>query len=122
MLVLIPWLVYVVAQVVTGGHLAALSARTIRRSCMSTAPDSVDEYASAVQPFLEEEPCARNVLLTIIESVRIGSAAYSASAEFLVGQHRRGQLWSARQAGRRRIPLLVSAYAARGCAGYRRRR
>ena len=35
-----------------------------------------------VQPFLEEEPCARNVLLTIIESVRIGSAAYSGPPSF----------------------------------------
>jgi predicted GNAT family acetyltransferase len=44
--------------------------------------DSVDEYASAVQAFLEQEPCARNVLLTVIESVRTGSAAYSGPSSF----------------------------------------
>lgn len=44
--------------------------------------DSVDEYASAVQPFLEREPSARNVLLTIIESVRTGSSAYSGPPSF----------------------------------------
>ena len=102
MLALIPWLVYVVAQVATGWTPRPSEARTIVRSCISTAPDSVEEYASAVTPFLEEEPSARNVLLTIIDIVRIGSAAYSASAEFLVGQHDTATLWSARQAGRRR--------------------
>jgi GNAT superfamily N-acetyltransferase len=36
---------------------------------------SVDEYAHAVQAFLEEEPCARNVLLTVIDQVRAHPAA-----------------------------------------------
>jgi predicted GNAT family acetyltransferase len=44
--------------------------------------DSVEEYATAVQAFLEKEPCARNVLMTVIESVRTGSAAYSAPSSF----------------------------------------
>jgi GNAT superfamily N-acetyltransferase len=44
--------------------------------------DSVDEYAAAVMPFLEDEACARNVLLSVIESVRIASAAYSAPPSF----------------------------------------
>lgn len=44
--------------------------------------DSVDEYASAVETFLEQDPCARNVLLTVIESVRSGSAAYSGPPSF----------------------------------------
>ncbi len=44
--------------------------------------DSVEEYATAVQAFLEKDPCARNVLMTVIESVRTGSAAYSAPSSF----------------------------------------
>jgi predicted GNAT family acetyltransferase len=44
--------------------------------------DSVEEYAAAVQAFLEKDPCARNVLMTVIESVRTGSAAYSAPSSF----------------------------------------
>jgi len=44
--------------------------------------DSVDEYASAVRMFLEQEPCARNVLLSVIDSVRASSASYSAPPSF----------------------------------------
>lgn len=44
--------------------------------------ESVDEYASAAQAFLERDPCARNVLLTIIDGVRTGSAAYSGAPSF----------------------------------------
>jgi hypothetical protein len=43
---------------------------------------SVEEYATAVTPFLEEEPCARNVLLTVIDSVRSSSGAFSAPPSF----------------------------------------
>jgi GNAT superfamily N-acetyltransferase len=43
---------------------------------------SVEEYASAVTPFLEAEPCARNVLLTVIESVRTSSGLFSAPPSF----------------------------------------
>jgi predicted GNAT family acetyltransferase len=43
---------------------------------------SVDEYASAVHAFLEQDPCARNVLLSIIESVRAGAGSYTAPASF----------------------------------------
>ena len=43
---------------------------------------SVEEYATAVTTFLEEEPCARNVLLTVIESVRTSSGAFSAPPSF----------------------------------------
>jgi predicted GNAT family acetyltransferase len=43
---------------------------------------SVDEYASAVRTFLEQEPCAHNVLLSVIDSVRGSSASYSAPPSF----------------------------------------
>ncbi len=43
---------------------------------------SVEEYASAVTRFLEEEPCARNVLLSVMDSVRVASSAYSAPPSF----------------------------------------
>ncbi len=44
--------------------------------------DSVDEYAAAAYGFLEEDPCGRNVLLSIIESVRSGAGSYSAPPSF----------------------------------------
>ncbi len=44
--------------------------------------DSVDEYASAVQAFLEQDPCARNVLLTVIDLVRVAPESYSAPPSF----------------------------------------
>jgi predicted GNAT family acetyltransferase len=44
--------------------------------------DSVDEYASAARGFLEEDPCGRNVLLSIIESVQSGAGSYSAPPSF----------------------------------------
>ena len=44
--------------------------------------NSVDEYESAVRPFLEQEPCARNVLLSVIDSVRGSSASFSAPPSF----------------------------------------
>jgi GNAT superfamily N-acetyltransferase len=44
--------------------------------------DSVEEYALEVSPFLEADPCARNVLLTVIESVRTSAAAFSAPPSF----------------------------------------
>ena len=44
--------------------------------------DFVEEYARAVTPFLEDDPCSRNVLLTVIESLRTSSAAYSAPPSF----------------------------------------
>lgn len=43
---------------------------------------SVDEYASAVRTFLEEEPCVRNVLLSVIDSVRGAPASFSAEPSF----------------------------------------
>ena len=46
------------------------------------ASDSVDEYASAVRTFLEAEPCARNVLLSVLDSMRASSAAYSGPPSF----------------------------------------
>ncbi len=42
----------------------------------------VDEYAAAALGFLEAEPCARNVLLTVIDHVRDAPDAYSAPASF----------------------------------------
>jgi predicted GNAT family acetyltransferase len=44
--------------------------------------DAVDEYAAAAYGFLKEDPCARNVLLSIIESVRSGAGSYSAPPSF----------------------------------------
>lgn len=44
--------------------------------------DSVDEYAAAAYRFLAEDPCGRNVLLSIIESVRSGAGSYSAPPSF----------------------------------------
>jgi GNAT superfamily N-acetyltransferase len=43
---------------------------------------SVDDYAAAVQPFLEQDPCARNVLLTVIDTVREAPDSYSAPPSF----------------------------------------
>jgi predicted GNAT family acetyltransferase len=44
--------------------------------------DDVDEYAAAARPFLEAEPCARNVLLTVIDTVRSAPASYSDAPGF----------------------------------------
>ena len=44
--------------------------------------DSVDTFAEAVLPFLHEDPCARNVLLTVIELVRGAPGSYSAPPSF----------------------------------------
>ena len=44
--------------------------------------DSVSEYAAAAHGFLEEDPCGRNVLLSIIESVQSGAGSYSAPPSF----------------------------------------
>jgi predicted GNAT family acetyltransferase len=44
--------------------------------------DSVDEYSAAAYGFLEEDACGRNVLLSIIESVRSGAGSYSAPPSF----------------------------------------
>jgi predicted GNAT family acetyltransferase len=43
---------------------------------------SVDEYAAAAHEFLEAEPCARNVLLSVIESVRTAAGSFSAPPAF----------------------------------------
>ena len=42
----------------------------------------VDEYAAAVRTFLEAEPCERNVLLSVVDSVRDAPAAYASPASF----------------------------------------
>ena len=42
----------------------------------------VEEYAAAAGAFLEADPCARNVLLTVIDTVRTASGAYSAAPSF----------------------------------------
>ena len=36
----------------------------------------VDEYAAAALSFLEEEPCARNVLLSVIDALRDAPDTY----------------------------------------------
>jgi predicted GNAT family acetyltransferase len=43
---------------------------------------SVDEYATAVQAFLEEDPCERSVLISVIGSLRAASGSYSAPPSF----------------------------------------
>jgi predicted GNAT family acetyltransferase len=44
--------------------------------------DSVEEYARAVAAFLEAQPCARNVLLSIVLLLRTTPDAYSAPISF----------------------------------------
>lgn len=44
--------------------------------------DDVDEYAEAARTFLEAEPCARNVLLTVIDTVRSAPSSYSSAPGF----------------------------------------
>ena len=44
--------------------------------------ESVDVYATAAVPFLEEDPCARNVLLTVIDTVRAAPGSFSAPPSF----------------------------------------
>ena len=42
----------------------------------------VEEYAAAARAFLTADPCARNVLLTVIDTVRAAPATYSAAPSF----------------------------------------
>ncbi len=42
----------------------------------------VDEYAAAAEAFLRADPCARNVLLTIIDIVRAAPGTYSGAPSF----------------------------------------
>ncbi len=42
----------------------------------------VEEYAAAAETFLKADPCARNVLLTIIDIVRAAPGTYSAAPSF----------------------------------------
>jgi len=44
--------------------------------------DDVDEYAGAVRGFLEAEPCARNVLLSVIDSLQSAPEVYPLPASF----------------------------------------
>jgi predicted GNAT family acetyltransferase len=46
------------------------------------ATDDLEEYAAAVGTFLEAEPCARNVLLTVIDNVRANPTAFTAPPGF----------------------------------------
>ncbi|MHB8489771.1 MAG: GNAT family N-acetyltransferase [Candidatus Dormibacteria bacterium] len=46
------------------------------------ATGDVEEYAAAAAAFLRADPCARNVLLTIIDLVRSAPATYSAAPSF----------------------------------------
>jgi GNAT superfamily N-acetyltransferase len=70
--------------------------------------ESVDVYATAVVPFLEEDPCARNVLLTVIDSVRAAPGLYSAPASFWWVTAGTGQV-SGAASWTPPYPLLVSA-------------
>jgi GNAT superfamily N-acetyltransferase len=69
--------------------------------------ESVDAYATAVLPFLEGDPCARNVLLTVIDTVRAAPGSYSAPPGFWwvtsAGQVSGAASWTPP------YPLLVSA-------------
>jgi predicted GNAT family acetyltransferase len=44
--------------------------------------DSVEEYLGAVSAFLEADPCARNVLLSIVHTLRTTPDAYGAQVSF----------------------------------------
>src|SRR2546422_2138368 len=44
--------------------------------------DDLEVYAAAVIPFLEAEPCTRNVLRSIIEIGRQGSGAWQSAPSF----------------------------------------
>jgi predicted GNAT family acetyltransferase len=44
--------------------------------------DSVDEYSDAVSAFLEADPCARNVLLSIMHTLRATPDAFGAQVSF----------------------------------------
>jgi predicted GNAT family acetyltransferase len=44
--------------------------------------DSVEEYSDAVSAFLEADPCARNVLLSIMHTLRATPDAYGTQASF----------------------------------------
>jgi predicted GNAT family acetyltransferase len=46
------------------------------------ATDDVEEYAAAAEAFLAADPCARNVLLTVMDIVRTVPSTYSAPASF----------------------------------------
>jgi predicted GNAT family acetyltransferase len=46
------------------------------------ATADVEEYAAAAASFLKEEPCARNVLLTIMDVVRTAAPTFSAPPTF----------------------------------------
>ena len=46
------------------------------------ATGDVEEYAAAAEAFLRADPCARNVLLTIIDLVRSAPATYNAAPSF----------------------------------------
>src|SRR5580698_543634 len=70
--------------------------------------DSVDAYAEAVLPFLHEDPCARNVLLTLIDLVRSAPGSYSAPPSFWWVTGDSGQVCGA-ASWTPPYPLLVSA-------------
>jgi RimJ/RimL family protein N-acetyltransferase len=46
------------------------------------ATGDVEEYAAATEAFLKADPCARNVLLTIIDLVRSAPGTYAAAPSF----------------------------------------
>jgi predicted GNAT family acetyltransferase len=70
--------------------------------------ESADTYATAVLAFLEEDPCARNVLLTVIDSVRAAPGSYSATPSFWWVTADTGQVCGA-ASWTPPYPLLVSA-------------
>jgi GNAT superfamily N-acetyltransferase len=70
--------------------------------------ESADAYATAVLPFLEEDPCARNVLLTVIDTMRAAPGSYSAPPSFWWVTADTGQVCGA-ASWTPPYPLLVSA-------------
>jgi GNAT superfamily N-acetyltransferase len=55
---------------------------TIRDVISVHATGDVDEYAKAAGAFLRAEPCARNVMLTVMDIVRTAPSTYSAPPSF----------------------------------------
>jgi len=70
--------------------------------------ESVDAYATAVVPFLEADPCARNVLLSVIDTLRSAPGSYSAAPSFWWVTNAAGQVCGA-ASWTPPYPLLVSA-------------
>ena len=74
----------------------------------------VEEYASRVSPFLEQEPVERNLLCTVIEQARAGWPGWSAPPQFWWMSQ--GGVATAAASWTPPFPLLVSSTPASGVA------